>query len=119
MTSTSVPARAPDVAVSLIRTWVPIAAGAAITAIAAWRGIVVDVETSAVVATMATAAVSAAYYGLARLLESRRGTGGLSAVARTTGRWMLGGLVSKPAYLSDAEYAHLVALAKRTPDGTP
>lgn len=109
------PTRMPDVAVSLIRTWVPIVAGGIITAGAAAAGIVVDTNTSATVAAMVSAAVAGGYYGLARLLENVGATSRLGAIARTIGRYMLGGIVAKPAYMTDAEYAAMLALVKRQP----
>jgi len=56
---------------SIIRTWVPVGVGAALTWLAANLGIVLDDDMSSTAAVVATALVVAAYYALVRALESR------------------------------------------------
>jgi hypothetical protein len=58
-----------DYMVSLIRTWVPVGVGAALTWLATEAGIVLDENTSAMGAVFAVALVTAAYYALARAVE--------------------------------------------------
>ncbi|XVQ12117.1 hypothetical protein ACQP1W_05925 [Spirillospora sp. CA-255316] len=60
-----------DYVVSLIRTWVPVAVGAALTWLATEAGIVLDDNTSAMATTVAVAFVTAAYYAAARAIEQR------------------------------------------------
>ena len=60
-----------DFLVSLIRTWVPIAVGFALTWIAAKLDIIVSEDTSAQVTALAVSAVIALYYLVARWLEQR------------------------------------------------
>lgn len=60
-----------DYIVSLIRTWVPIAIGAAITWLAATFGIVLGDDTSAPLTVAAVAIVTAFYYAVARWAEGR------------------------------------------------
>lgn len=58
--------------VSLIRTWVPVGVGALFTWLAGyagWLGLTDDQQTS--VSVWAMAIVTAAYYGLVRMLETR------------------------------------------------
>jgi hypothetical protein len=104
------PRRVPDVTASLIRTWVPIAAGGVLTWVAARSDFAISAETSASVGAFAAMGTAAGYYGLARLLES-------TTRLRGVGRWMLGGVVSRPSYLSEDECARLEAAARVTPPG--
>jgi hypothetical protein len=60
-----------DYIVSLIRTWVPVAVGGALTWLASRTGIVLDENTSAMAATVAVALVTTAYYTAARSLEQK------------------------------------------------
>ena len=60
-----------DYVLSLIRTWVPVAVGAALTWLAMHFEIVLDPDTSAQAAAVLTAAVVAGYYALVRALETR------------------------------------------------
>ncbi|MFC5747140.1 hypothetical protein [Actinomadura rugatobispora] len=60
-----------DYVVSLIRTWVPVAVGAALTWLATEAGIVLDDDTSATATAAAVAVVTAAYYAAARAIEQK------------------------------------------------
>ncbi|MFD0854442.1 hypothetical protein ACFQ07_19560, partial [Actinomadura adrarensis] len=60
-----------DYVVSLIRTWVPLAVGSALTWLATETGIVLDEQTGAMANTVAVALVTAAYYTGARAIEQR------------------------------------------------
>lgn len=95
--------RVPDVAASLIRTWVPIAAGALLTWVASRFGLAFDIQTSATIATIATALCAAGYYALARILEAVGGQATAARIARRLGSWMLGGVIKKPMYLTAEE----------------
>jgi hypothetical protein len=95
--------RVSDLAVSLIRTWVPIAVGAALTWAARRWGIVLPDELGAEAAVWATAAVAALYYALARWLERRTGSGLTARAGRWAGRWMLGGVIRQPVYADRGE----------------
>jgi hypothetical protein len=59
-----------DTLIGLIRTWVPIAVGAAISWLAT-AGLELDKETQAAAIVAATGAIQAAYYTLVRLLENK------------------------------------------------
>jgi len=107
---------AADFATSIIRTWVPIGVGGVLAAIAARLHFALDPGTSATVGALAASACAAVYYALARLLESRRGHGRLDVVMRRAGTWMLGGVVRKPIYISQAEYDELMRKLRREPD---
>lgn len=58
-------------AVSLIRTYVPIVVGVALTWLARKAGIVLDEGTGAMASVVAVAVISAAYYTVARAVEER------------------------------------------------
>lgn len=60
-----------DGVVSLIRTYVPLAVGVAVTYLARELGVVLDEDTSAAASAVAAAVVTAVYYAAARALESR------------------------------------------------
>jgi len=60
-----------DGVVSLIRTYVPLAVGVAVTYLAQTLGVVLDEDTSAMASAVAVAVVTAVYYAAARALESR------------------------------------------------
>nr|PZN23927.1 MAG: hypothetical protein DIU75_04190 [Mycolicibacterium hassiacum] len=60
-----------DGVVSLIRTYVPLAVGVAVTYLARKLGVVLDEDTSAMASSAAVAVVTAVYYAAARALESR------------------------------------------------
>jgi len=60
-----------DGVVSLIRTYVPLAVGVAVTYLAQTFGVVLDEDTSAMASSAAVAIVTAVYYAAARALESR------------------------------------------------
>ena len=60
-----------DYVVSLIRTWVPVAVGAALTWLATEAGIVLDDETGAMATAVAITLVTAAYYAGARAIEQK------------------------------------------------
>lgn len=90
--------RVPDVAASLIRTWVPIGVGTLLALLAARLRIVIDARDTAMVGMGAVAAVSAAYYALARLLEASR-----RPALRAVGGFLLGGVVRVPVYVTRAE----------------
>lgn len=79
-----------DYFVSLIRTWVPVGVGAAVTWLAATLGIVLDDETSKGLLVVSTAVVIAVYYAAARLVEKRYPGFGRVLVAL--------GLAGKPVY---------------------
>lgn len=91
--------RVSDLAVSLIRTWVPIGVGAALGWLATDGHLVVPPGASATVGAVAAGICAAGYYGLARALEQMTGQGLPARVARTVGRWMLGGIVRVPVYV--------------------
>lgn len=91
-----------DTFISLIRTGVPILVGSLIAWLATSRHIVVSADASAAVGVFATAICSAAYYGIARLLESVRGAGRLARVARRIGNTMLGSAGGPPTYTEGA-----------------
>jgi hypothetical protein len=93
--------RVSDVAASLIRTFVPVAVGAAVTWLALHWHIIVPADISAQAVPAIAAAITAAYYAAARWLERRRSTGHwlrLALAAQWLGRWMLGGTVVQPVY---------------------
>lgn len=60
-----------DFFISLIRTWIPIILGTALTWLAVHFGVVLDGDTSAALAVAAVGAVTAVYYLLARWVETR------------------------------------------------
>jgi len=60
-----------DYVLSLVRTWVPIAVGAALSWLAVRYGIAVPESISNEVTVALTGAVIAAYYGIVRALEKR------------------------------------------------
>lgn len=60
-----------DYALSMIRTYVPVGVGAALTWLAMHYNVVLDDNMSTTAAGFATALVIAAYYGLVRTLEIR------------------------------------------------
>jgi hypothetical protein len=60
-----------DYLVSLIRTYVPLAVGAALTWLAANLGVVIDKDTGALAVAAAVGIVTAVYYALARAIEGR------------------------------------------------
>jgi hypothetical protein len=59
-----------DTLIGLIRTWVPIAVGAAISWLAT-NGLELDKETQAATIVAATGAIQALYYTVVRLLENQ------------------------------------------------
>lgn len=98
--------RMPNVAASLIRTWVPIAVGALVTFIASRFDFAISPQTSASVGAFAAMGTAAGYYGIARAFESTRGHGRRDATLRIIGGFMLGGVIP-PTYLTDDEYERL------------
>nr|PZN20457.1 MAG: hypothetical protein DIU80_20245 [Chloroflexota bacterium] len=60
-----------DAILSLIRTYMPLAVGVAVTYLARELGVVLDEDTSAMASSAAVAVVTAVYYAAARALESR------------------------------------------------
>lgn len=60
-----------DYFVSLIRTWVPVAIGSALTWLASTLGIVLSEDTSAPLTVAAVGIVTAVYYALARAAEKQ------------------------------------------------
>lgn len=64
-----------DLIISIIRTFVPIAIGSAITWLAT-KGVDVDENTKANIIAGVTGLVSAIYYGVVRLLEEKWGAFG-------------------------------------------
>jgi hypothetical protein len=58
-----------DLVQSLIRTYVPIGVGVALTFLARELGVVVDEDTSAMVIAFAASVASGAYYTVVRLVE--------------------------------------------------
>jgi hypothetical protein len=97
--------RVSDLAVSLIRTWVPIGVGALLGWVATAGHVVVPPGASATAGAVAAGLCAAAYYGLARLLERTAGTQVWPRVARALGRYMLGGVVRVPTYVKPVEPA--------------
>lgn len=75
-----------DLITSLIRTYVPIAVGAAITWLAT-KGLEVDENTKVQLVAGLTGLVSAAYYGLARFLEQKWSVAGLLLGSRKTPKY--------------------------------
>lgn len=59
-----------DFLLSLVRTWVPILVGAALSWLAV-HGVVVDADAQAAAVVAITAAIQGAYYLLVRVLEKR------------------------------------------------
>jgi uncharacterized membrane protein (DUF441 family) len=55
---------------ALIRTWVPVGVGVVLAWLAARAGVVLDESSSAALASGVTGLAAAAYYALARVLES-------------------------------------------------
>lgn len=92
-----------DLAMSLIRTWVPYAVGGLLTWVARRYGVVLPDDLSAEATVWATIAVGSLYYVAARWLERRTGTGGWPRAARAAGRWMLGGVIRQPVYPTPPE----------------
>lgn len=90
--------RVSDLAKSLVRTWVPIAVGAVVAWLATRWGIVVPDGIAADAAVWVGAGMMAGYYYAARWLEQRRGRQLPARAARWLGRWMLGGVITQPAY---------------------
>ena len=79
-----------DTVISFIRTWVPMAAGVALTWLADVLGIAIDESTSATVVAAVVGVLSAVWYALARFLEQKFPWAG----------WLLG--VNKaPAYSAE------------------
>jgi len=113
------PQRTADFATSVIRTWVPIGVGGVLAAVAARTHFALDAGTSATVGALAASVCSALYYALARLMESRRGHGRVDVILRRVGTWMLGGVVRKPIYMTEAQYAELMRIAKRQQGSDP
>lgn len=107
------PVRAADLATSLIRTWVPMAVGGILAAVAARTHFALDPGTSATVGAFAASACAAGYYMLARLLESSRGHQRIDVVLRKVGTFMLGGVIRKPTYLTQEQYDQLLRMAER------
>ncbi len=91
-----------DVAMSLIRTWVPIGVGGIVTWVATRTGTVIDVHTSAAVGGFAAMACASGYYALARVLENAK-----NPALQAIGKYMLGGVMSKPIYMTQEEYDRL------------
>lgn len=107
--------RVVDVALSLIRTYVPVAVVAVLAAAGAHWHIVLSDRQSATVTVWLVAAATAGYYAAARWLESRQGTGRLAGLGRWLGRWMLGGSFRIPLYIQPGELRHVRVVQ---PDGT-
>lgn len=105
------PTRMPDLAASVIRTWVPIGVGAALTFAASRLRLVINPADSMTVGMFAVTAVSAGYYGLARLLEAGR-----RPWLRAVGRFMLGGVVRVPRYVTEAEDRMLERVGRHRAD---
>lgn len=95
--------RVSDLAVSLIRTLVPVGVAAAITWAGTRWGIVINEQTSAQAVVWITAGVAAGYFAAARWLERLRGTGRAAIIARWLGRWMLGGIIRQPVYIQPGQ----------------
>jgi hypothetical protein len=94
-----------DYLISLIRTWVPVGIGAALTWLATRVGIVLDEDTSAQAAVVATVLVVAVYYAVVRRLEQRW---------PAVGRVLLGlGAAKTPVYASPAATVRVDGVAKR------
>ena len=75
-----------DFVTSIIRTYVPILVGAAITWLAT-KGIEVEENVKLQLVAGLTGLVSAVYYGAVRLLEQRWGTFGLLLGSRKTPKY--------------------------------
>jgi hypothetical protein len=88
-----------DYLISLIRTWVPVGIGAALTWLATRLGIVLDEDTSAQAAVVATVLVVAVYYAVVRKLEQRW---------PAIGRVLLGlGAAKTPTYTAPGDAVHV------------
>lgn len=101
-----------DLAASFLRTYVPLGVGALLAFAATRWGLVLPSEASAGVGVAATAACVAAWYGLARFLERRRGDGWPAVAARTAGKWMLGGVLRQPVYAAVGDTIRVIAEGK-------
>jgi hypothetical protein len=108
--------RVSDLAVSLIRTWVPVAAGALVAWLARRAGVVLDPDTSAQAMPWIVAGTIGGYYLAARWLERRRGERLAARAARLLGRWMLGGVIRQPVY---AQPSQRLTLAGETIETEP
>lgn len=95
--------RVSDLAVSLIRTWVPIGVGALLGWVATAGHVVVPPGASATAGAVAAGVCAAGYYGIARLLERTTGVKIWARAARALGRYMLGGIVRLPVYVEPVE----------------
>lgn len=95
--------RVPDLAVSFIRTWVPVGVAGALTWAARRWGIVLPAELSAEATGWVVVGVTVMYHALARWLERRTGYDVSDRAARWLGRWMLGGVVRQPAYVAPGQ----------------
>lgn len=95
MTTDSTPQgpRVSDLAISLIRTWVPIAAGSVLAWLATRGWLQLPTETAATVGVIAAGICAAGYYSLARALEALPGDRLPARVGRRVGRFMLGGVI--------------------------
>jgi hypothetical protein len=94
------PDQLPSLIPSLIRTFTPIIAGAAITWVCTMTHMVLSPGAGAVAGAMLTGTAGAAYYTLARLLERTRGERAMQRLARALGRYLLGGIHAQPVYRS-------------------
>lgn len=96
----------PDLAVSLIRTWVPIGVGSALGWLALHGDVRVPPEHAMTLGTFAAGICAAWYYALARLLEHWSGTSVVARASRAVGRFMLGGVIralaQQPVYVPPA-----------------
>lgn len=92
-----------DLALSLIRTWVPIGVGSLVAWLATRGGLVLSPHASATAGVVAAGVCAAAYYAIARALEQVTGGGLIGRAGRALGRWMLGGVI--PALSRQPVYA--------------
>jgi len=111
--------RVADLAVSIIRTWVPMGVGGALTAIAAREGWALDPSTSASIGAVAGTACAGLYYLAARLLETSKGSSRFKRSCRTLGTWMLGGVLRRPVYVPQEQYDKLTHLGDRPQKADP
>jgi hypothetical protein len=81
---------------SLVRAWVPVAAGAFITWSAIRWGMLTPRRFDLGAAVWIAAGVTATYQYVAQWLERRRCDGRVSKAACWLGRWMFGGIAAVP-----------------------
>lgn len=95
--------RVSDLAVSFIRTWVPVAVAGVLTWVGRRWGIVLPEKMSAEATGWVVVGVTVVYHAAARWLERRGGVSLAARAARWLGRWMLGGVIRQPVYAAPGQ----------------